>query len=139
LQNKVLTVLDPAIRSRTADNTSTLITSSKLIADAARGCCANSQSGLSAKPGCYPRIRANADTGHACTDTPDASSDTARNSSNAGRNAPDSGSDATRNSTNTSRSSKRNAASRDPADPQYFSDDGHSNHRTLFPSLKRTI
>jgi hypothetical protein len=132
LQNKILTALEPAIRSLTADNTSVLITYSKLIADAARGCRASSQSGLSAQPGCYPRIRANADTSHACANTPDASSYPAGN-------APDSSSDTARNSTDTSCCGKRNAASRDPADPEYSSDDGHSNHRTLFPCLKRII
>jgi len=135
LQNKVLTVLDPVIRSLTADNTSALITYSKLVADAAIGCSANSQPGLSAKSWCYPGSRTNADTSHACTDAPDAT----RDSSNACGNAPDSSSDTARNSSDTSRSSKRNAASHAPADPEYFSDDGHSNHRTLLPSLKRII
>jgi hypothetical protein len=130
-----------------------LITHSDLIADAARGCCADSQAALPANPGCKTRSRASADTNsdtshprdssnagnassnaaHACSNTASNTADASRNATNTSRDAADSGSNTTRNSANASCCSKRNAASRDAAYPQYLSDDRHSNHRTFPP------
>jgi len=152
-RNKVLTVPDRAFCSLAGNNTLAPITHSKLVADAARGCCADSQAALSTNPGCKTRSRASAETNsdtshprdssnagnassnaaHACSNTASNTADASRNTTNTSSDAADSGSNTTRNSANASCCSKRNAASRDAADPQYLSDGRHSNHRTFPP------
>jgi len=153
LRSKVLTAPDRAFCSLAGNNTLAPITHSKLVADAARGCCADSQAALSTNPGCKTRSRASAETNsdtshprdssnagnassnaaHACSNTASNTANASRNATNTSSDAADSGSNTTRNSANASCCSKRNAANRDAADPQYLSDDRHSNHRTLPP------
>ena len=58
LRSKVLTAPDRAFCSLAGNNTLAPITHSKLVADAARGCCADSQAALSTNPGCKTRSRA---------------------------------------------------------------------------------
>jgi hypothetical protein len=146
LRSKVLTAPDRAFCSLAGNNTLAPITHSKLVADAARGCCADSQAALSTNPGCKTRSRASAETNsdtshprdssnagnassnaaHACSNTASNTADASRNATNTSSDAADSGSNTTRNSANASCCSKRNAASRDAAYPQYLSDDRHS-------------